>query len=133
MVGSHQVGVVFAYGQTGSGKTHTMSGVMEACMDDVFASAAGEGRRAVTFSYFEVLGTAITDCLVPTQPKGGVQIGGCARHPPRGSIRPAPSVVCAGAPPLPDGGGCTPHAMANWGFRLSPTPSTISVTPIEKF
>lgn len=71
-----QVGVVFAYGQTGSGKTHTMNGLMDSLLEDVFRpTVVGEAPRAVSFSYLEMLGTVVTDCLVPTQPKGGVQIG----------------------------------------------------------
>jgi chromosomal replication initiation ATPase DnaA len=37
--GCLQVGVVFAYGQTGSGKTHTMNGLMDGLLDDVFRPA----------------------------------------------------------------------------------------------
>jgi len=70
------VGVVFAYGQTGSGKTHTMNGLMDSLLEDVFRpTVVGEAPRAVSFSYLEMLGTVVTDCLVRTQPKGGVQIG----------------------------------------------------------
>ena len=29
----------------------------------------------MSFSYIEMLGAVITDCLVSVQPKGGVQIG----------------------------------------------------------
>jgi chromosomal replication initiation ATPase DnaA len=70
-----QVGVVFAYGQTGSGKTHTMNGLMDGLLADIAHTAHGKERRKVTFAYFEVLGNNINDCLVATQPKGGVQIG----------------------------------------------------------
>ena len=64
------VGVVFAYGQTGSGKTHTMNGLMDGIVPCLF----GEDRT-VRFSYFEALGTNISDCLVRTQAPKGVQIG----------------------------------------------------------
>ena len=54
-----QVGVIFAYGQTGSGKTHTMSGILEIlCQSDVFSELTD-----VTFSYIEMLGRDIKDCL----------------------------------------------------------------------
>jgi len=70
-----QVGVVFAYGQTGSGKTHTMSGIL-----DILSTSAIFGDAAntdITFSYIEMLGREIKDCL-PLHDAGvvkGVQIG----------------------------------------------------------
>jgi len=67
---SGQVSVVFAYGQTGSGKTHTMNGLMDGIVPLLF----GE-ERAVRFSYFEALGTTVSDCLVREQAPKGVQIG----------------------------------------------------------
>lgn len=63
-----QVGVIFAYGQTGSGKTHTMSGILGIlATSDVFSDLTD-----VTFSYIEMLGREIKDCL-PTA--GGEVIG----------------------------------------------------------
>ena len=59
-----QCGVIFAYGQTGSGKTHTMNGIMdELCESDIFK----EGSE-VDFTYLEMLGADIKDCLT-TDPK----------------------------------------------------------------
>jgi kinesin family protein 2/24 len=68
-----QVGVIFAYGQTGSGKTHTMSGIL----DILSTSAIFSDLTDITFSYMEMLGREIKDCL-PDAGKGtpkGVQIG----------------------------------------------------------
>jgi hypothetical protein len=58
--------VIFAYGQTGSGKTHTMNGIMdELCESDIFK----EGSE-VEFTYLEMLGANIKDCLnTDPQPK----------------------------------------------------------------
>jgi kinesin family protein 2/24 len=67
-----QVGVIFAYGQTGSGKTHTMSGILDIlCQrisEDVFLFSHNENEstltdQQVTFSYIEMLGRDIKDCL----------------------------------------------------------------------
>jgi len=81
-----QIGVIFAYGQTGSGKTHTMSGILDILStSDIFSDLTD-----VTFSYIEMLGRDIKDCLpeapestrttdnckVGKEPKGnGVKIG----------------------------------------------------------
>jgi kinesin family protein 2/24 len=69
-----QVGVIFAYGQTGSGKTHTMSGIL----DILSTSAIFSDLTDITFSYIEMLGREIKDCL-PDAGEGtkakGVQIG----------------------------------------------------------
>ena len=54
-----QVGVIFAYGQTGSGKTHSMSGILEI----ISSSAIFSDTTDVTFSYMEMLGRDIKDCL----------------------------------------------------------------------
>ena len=69
-----QVGLIFAYGQTGSGKTHTMSGILDiVCKSNLF------GEKDVTFSYIEMLGRDIKDCLQDHSPGGKdsapVQIG----------------------------------------------------------
>lgn len=55
-----QVGVVFAYGQTGSGKTHTMNNLLSTLVPQLFA---GENTVSVSFSYLEILGQKVTDCL----------------------------------------------------------------------
>ena len=82
-------GSVFAYGQTGSGKTHTMNGVMDGLIESevrmmceerakailVFLSTTSllltlrcqifNSETAVSFSYLELLGNDIKDCLGP--------------------------------------------------------------------
>lgn len=59
-----QVGVVFAYGQTGSGKTHTMNGLMDCMIADLFAEGAEGGvAPTVSFSYLEMLGRSVTTRL----------------------------------------------------------------------
>ena len=71
-----QVGVVFAFGQTGSGKTHTMNGLMDKLSEQLYADSSETSKRRITFSYMEILGTDIKDCLIAdkdTNPK--VQIG----------------------------------------------------------
>lgn len=68
MAGS--VGVVFAYGQTGSGKTHTMNGLMDGCISQIYSENSSGGKRQVTFSYIEVQGQKINDCLAGVQEKG---------------------------------------------------------------
>jgi len=71
-----QVGVVFAFGQTGSGKTHTMNGLMDRLVTDLFADSSVTSTRRITFSYMEILGSDIKDCLVSTESNGAkVQIG----------------------------------------------------------
>jgi kinesin family protein 2/24 len=71
-----QVGVIFAYGQTGSGKTHTMSGIL----DILSESAIFSDLTDITFSYIEMLGRDIRDCLPVDDDDGkgdnkAVQIG----------------------------------------------------------
>mmetsp|Transcript_36851 Transcript_36851/g.66260 ORF Transcript_36851/g.66260 Transcript_36851/m.66260 type:complete len:622 (+) Transcript_36851:121-1986(+) len=66
-----QVGVIFAYGQTGSGKTHTMSGIL----DILATSAIFSDLTNITFSYIEMLGREIRDCLPDAGEGKGVQIG----------------------------------------------------------
>lgn len=68
-----EVGVIFAYGQTGSGKTYTMSAVMDRVVAELFPpvdvsdgptpAAAATAARAVRFSYLEILGASVHDCL----------------------------------------------------------------------
>lgn len=58
-----QIGVVFAYGQTGSGKTHTMNGIMDRVIE---SPALFNSETSLTFSYLEIIGTDITDCLEET-------------------------------------------------------------------
>ena len=60
-----QVGVAFAYGQTSTGKTHTMNGLLDGLVVDLFAS---EGTT-VTFSYLEVLGAELRDCMESSEGK----------------------------------------------------------------
>ena len=54
-----QVGVIFAYGQTGSGKTHTISGIL----DILSTSEIFSDMNTISFSYIEMLGREICDCL----------------------------------------------------------------------
>lgn len=76
-----QVGVVFAFGQTGSGKTHTMNGLMDRLVTELFADSSVASTRRITFSYMEILGSDIRDCLATEDPSGDskstlkVQIG----------------------------------------------------------
>jgi kinesin family protein 2/24 len=72
-----QVGVVFAYGQTGSGKTHTMNGVMDGIAESLYDVSQMDGQRTITFSYLEILGQSITDCLDVSAEAadGGVKVG----------------------------------------------------------
>jgi kinesin family protein 2/24 len=58
-----QVGTVFAFGQTGSGKTHTMNGLMDSLIHDLYDNE-GTQRHSITFSYMEMLGDTCNDCLV---------------------------------------------------------------------
>ena len=55
--------------QLWSGKTHTMNALMDRLGEHLF-----DGDGAVTFSYFELLGKDLTDCLVEEQPEKGVQL-----------------------------------------------------------
>lgn len=80
-----EVGVIFAYGQTGSGKTFTMSAMMDRVVAELFPSDGAPDAataRAARFSYLEILGSAVHDCLAaPAAAKNGasgasdVQIG----------------------------------------------------------
>jgi len=70
-----QVGVCFAYGQTGSGKTHTINGLMDGLVGQLYEA---DDRRAISMQYMECLGANLHDCLAPSSvpaPKGGVAIG----------------------------------------------------------
>jgi kinesin family protein 2/24 len=67
-----QVGVIFAYGQTGSGKTHTMNGLMSHIVND--GGLFEDGTLSISFSYIEMLGKDINDCL-NTSATDPVQIG----------------------------------------------------------
>ena len=74
-----QVGIVFAFGQTGSGKTHTMNDLMDRLVTELFADSSEASARRITFSFMEILGSDIKDCLA-TEPEGNkliskVQIG----------------------------------------------------------
>lgn len=65
-----QVGVIFAYGQTGSGKTHTLSGILgilATSLEDIFS----DDMNDITFSYIEMLGREIRDCLPGDDAEGG--------------------------------------------------------------
>ena len=78
-----EVGVIFAYGQTGSGKTFTMSAMMDRVVAELFPSDGASDAataRAARFSYLEILGSAVHDCLGPAAANGAsggsdVQIG----------------------------------------------------------
>jgi len=66
-----QIGVVFAYGQTGSGKTHTMNGIM----DHIIKSPAlFNGDTSLSFSYLEMIGVDITDCLACHEKTGNTAV-----------------------------------------------------------
>lgn len=59
---------VFAFGQTGSGKTHTMQGIQEILVEDLFLLLGEEGGcsaddTAVMVSFFEMYGGNIQDLL----------------------------------------------------------------------
>ena len=61
-----EVGVIFAYGQTGSGKTFTMSAMMDRVVAELFPTDGASDSttaRAARFSYLEILGSAVHDCL----------------------------------------------------------------------
>ena len=60
--------MIFAYGQTGSGKTFTMSAMMDRVVAELFPSGADGAptaatTRAARFSYLEILGSTVHDCL----------------------------------------------------------------------
>jgi len=57
-----QVGVIFAYGQTGSGKTHSMNGMIDHLLQ---SSSLFNDTTSISFSYIEILGTYLNDCLGP--------------------------------------------------------------------
>ena len=68
-----EVGVIFAYGQTGSGKTFTMSAMMDRVVAELFPSDGASDAataRAARFSYLEILGSAVHDCLGPAAANG---------------------------------------------------------------
>jgi kinesin family member 2/24 len=59
---------VFAFGQTGSGKTHTMQGIQEILVEDLFLLLTEEGGcskadTAVMVSFFEMYGGSVLDLL----------------------------------------------------------------------
>eukprot|EP00605_Chrysophyceae_sp_TOSAG23-4_P001525 GSChrysophyteH1.ASY1.ANO1.1673.1 assembled CDS len=59
-------GTVFAYGQTGSGKTHTMVGIQESLVKDLWQeleSSEKFARHSVYVSYFEIYGGRCQDLL----------------------------------------------------------------------
>eukprot|EP00560_Eucampia_antarctica_P008609 CAMPEP_0197825106 /NCGR_PEP_ID=MMETSP1437-20131217/2241_1 /TAXON_ID=49252 ORGANISM="Eucampia antarctica, Strain CCMP1452" /NCGR_SAMPLE_ID=MMETSP1437 /ASSEMBLY_ACC=CAM_ASM_001096 /LENGTH=648 /DNA_ID=CAMNT_0043424971 /DNA_START=53 /DNA_END=1999 /DNA_ORIENTATION=- len=58
-----QIGVIFAYGQTGSGKTHTMSGILDILSSSDIFTDSTDNDNDLTFSYIEMLGRNIKDCL----------------------------------------------------------------------
>ena len=67
-----QVGVIFAYGQTGSGKTHSMNGVMDHLQQSSLLFNDRNGNddtdtngMSISFSYIEILGDYVNDCLGP--------------------------------------------------------------------
>jgi hypothetical protein len=75
-----QVGIVFAFGQTGSGKEHTMNGLMDKLVTKLFADSSKVSTHHTTFSYMEILGSNINNCLAAeesdvNEPSSKVQIG----------------------------------------------------------
>jgi hypothetical protein len=93
-----QVGVVFAYGQTGSGKTHTMGGLLRRVAGDLFSgsnSGSEKKKRAINFSYFEVLGNNCQDCLVVATNGKKTQWGG-TQSAAAGGAGPQPGAVQIG-------------------------------------
>ena len=55
-----EVAVLFAYGQTGSGKTHTVGGVMDRVVGELFPSGTPpSAARHAHFSYLEILGNKV--------------------------------------------------------------------------
>jgi hypothetical protein len=72
-----EVGVVFAFGQTGSGKTYTMNGVMDQLVNELFNSPESQDRT-ITFSYMEMLGPVMLDCLAGVAGIGGKCVCDCS-------------------------------------------------------
>lgn len=58
------MGTIFMFGQTGSGKTHTMGGLIDRAVDDIFKGlqAAGQPVR-LTLEAFEIAGKSMRDLL----------------------------------------------------------------------
>uniref|UniRef100_A0A7S2AZM4 Kinesin-like protein n=1 Tax=Octactis speculum TaxID=3111310 RepID=A0A7S2AZM4_9STRA len=77
-----QVGVCFAYGQTGSGKTHTMNGFLDGLLASSELFQAGVNR--LKFSFIEILGPVINDCLLAPEdrPQADRGPGGHGAHGP---------------------------------------------------
>ncbi len=74
-----QIGVIFAYGQTGSGKTHTMNGLMDRVVQELYDEpGVGVGvakKHRISFSYLQIAGQVCTDCLDRNAVEGAVKIG----------------------------------------------------------
>jgi kinesin family protein 2/24 len=75
VVGSGQVGTIIAFGQTGAGKTHTMNALMDQVAADLFDDPVAAASRTVSFSYMEILGQTLSDCLCESQEGPSVQLG----------------------------------------------------------
>lgn len=69
-----QIGVIFAYGQTGSGKTHTMNGIMDNVVKEIYDSGVAT-THTISFSYLQIAGQVCTDCLDANAVEGAVKIG----------------------------------------------------------
>jgi len=61
---------MLSYGQTGSGKTFTMSGLLDFIAEDLFENdGTKNGTILLHVSYFELLGSGLSDLLSPGQHK----------------------------------------------------------------
>jgi hypothetical protein len=75
-----------------------MNCMMDKLVQSLFSSAVEEEGRIVTFSYVEILGQSITDCLDPEAVPGAAQVGEMLDG--RVETRNVVSIVCASAAEL---------------------------------